>query len=82
MNTKFLFICEYVPISWTKRYVRRRPMSINTIIRREKFRNRIKKRPINALIKDSLKLKRGRFLSRNKSRRQNFNDFYRPIQIR
>ena len=82
MSTKFLFISEYVPIFWTKRYVRRHPMSIRSILRCEKLKNRVKMRPIKAMIKDLLKLKRGRFLSMNKARRQNFNEVYMAKQIR
>lgn len=64
------------------RYVRRRPMSIRSILRCEKLKNRVKMRPIKAMIKDLLKLKRGRFLSMNKARRQNFNELYMAKQIR
>ena len=80
MSAKWIFLSLTIPIAWTKRYVRNRPLSIREGLRRERNKHHRKIRRSNVLIKDMVKIKRSRLMI-NKPKRQNFNSFYRPIEL-
>ena len=77
---KFIYFSPFIGISWTKRYVRYRPSSIREILRRERNKNRRHKRPINLLVKETIKAKRRKWWI-NKPQRRNFNTDYNSMKL-
>lgn len=76
----YKYISPYVAISWTKRFVKHRPCGLRASLRREKYKNRIKKRPILLLVKDCIESRRKPFCP-NKPQRRNYNTVYGKMQI-
>lgn len=76
------YISEHVPVLWTKRFVAYRKTSIRCKLRQIRRNNRpVYRRPCGLLIVDmnSWDRKPDPFI---KPQRQNFNEVYRPMQIR
>ena len=76
------YISEYVPIPWTKRFVTYRKTSVRWKLKRIRHLNRpTYRRPCGLLIVDmnSWTRKPDPFI---KPQRPNFNEVYRPMQIR
>lgn len=74
------FISPYVPIFWTKRFVRHRPCGLHWTLRRLKYKNRVKKRPVLFLIKENIRIRRKPFQP-FKPQRRNYNTVYGRMQI-
>ena len=74
------FISPYVPIFWTKRFVKHRPCGIRGTMRRLKYENRVHKRKNLFQIKCEIECIRKPYWSK-KPERRNYNTFYRPMQI-
>ena len=77
---KWEYISPYVPIFWTKRFVKNRPCGLRWKLRSLKQKNRIQKRKPSFLIKDLISLDRRPYKPFAPQRR-NYNTVYGRMQI-
>lgn len=70
----------YDKIHWTKRYVKHCKSGIRYVLRREKYKYRVNKRPTFYQIKSDISCKRKPYMP-FKAQRRNYNTVYRRMQI-
>ena len=76
----YKYISPYVPIFWTKRYVKNRPSGLRNKLRILRSKNRLHKRPILSQVKCNMYCKRNKF-NPFQAERRNYNTVYGRMQI-